>query len=66
MAITKVTKAFTLDPEVFDALEVYAEIADRKNSDYLNNLLKKVFEEEKLELGFQSDNNEQSKREGGA
>ena len=62
----KVTKAFTLDESVFEDLKKYAELDCRKNSDFLNQTLKAIFEEMKLDEGFQADNARQTGREGGA
>ncbi len=45
----KVIKSFSLDSSVFDDLEHFAELDDRKNSPFLNKLLKEAFAEMKKE-----------------
>ena len=61
----KVTKSFTLDSSVFDDLEYFAELDDRKNSAFLNKLLADTFKEMKQGEGFQADNARQENAEGG-
>ena len=63
--MNKVIKSFTLDSSVFDDLEHFAELDDRKNSPFLNKLLKEAFAEMKQELGFQQDSSMQEIIEGG-
>ena len=61
----KVIKSFTLDSSVFDDLEHFAELDDRKNSPFLNKLLKEAFAEMKQDEGFQADVKRQENAEGG-
>ena len=63
--MAKVTKSFTLDEDVFENLEQFAELDCRNNSAFLNNTLRKAFKEMKLNLGFEQDSNRQESAEEG-